>query len=230
MKTKTNTTKATTNATTTPTSQPINQKPLLIQPVVMRTASLWIKGTTPLIQHAWSKKALEMIRMTAAERRKVPKTGRDPISEGKNAAYVDEDGNFGIPAMAVKCAMIEVAHKDIGLPKTLVRKALRFQSCGVIPMECDHPIIREDIVRVGNGATDLRYRPEFRKWSANIKFNYDADLLSIQDVLNLVDRAGFSVGIGEWRPEKNGEYGTFEVDRSLPIQDYSVTDKNSDSQ
>jgi hypothetical protein len=29
----------------------------------------------------------------------------------------------------------------------------------------------------------------------------------------MIERAGFGVGIGEWRPEKDGDYGRFRVDR-----------------
>jgi len=190
---------------------------VLIKPVQQHFLRLWIRGTAPLIQHAWSEKGIRCLRMTAAERKKLPKGPRDPDTEGNAATYRTPEGDYGIPAMAVKAAMIEVAHKDVGLPKTTVRKALRFDRNGILPMDCDEPEIREDIVRVGNEQTDLRYRPEFGRWTVRIELRYDAELLTVQDVVNLIDRAGFSVGIGEWRPEKNGEYGTFEVDRTRPI-------------
>ena len=189
-----------------------SKRGLVIQAINLRRATVQIRGTAPLIQHAWNEKSKEMLRMTAAERRKVPKVGRNPEAEGLAATYWCEDGGYGIPAMAVKSAMIEAAHKDTGLARTTVRKALRFRTAGVLPMECCEPTLREDIVRVGINQTDIRYRPEFAEWGAKISFDYDADLLTIGDVVNLTNRAGFSVGIGEWRPEKNGENGTFEVD------------------
>ena len=91
---------------------------------------------------------------------------------------------------------------------------------------CDDPVIREDIVRVGNGKTDLRYRPEFASWRINVIVEIDSDLLNEQDIVNLVNRAGFSVGIGEWRPEKGGEFGRFEIDTSEPIR-YINPDKEA---
>jgi hypothetical protein len=42
-------------------------------------------------------------------------------------------------------------------------------------------------------------------------------LLQRDDVLALVDRAGFGVGICEWRPEKGGEFGRFEIDQNVPV-------------
>ena len=207
----------------TPKKETANERPVLIQAVNLRRATVYIRGTSPLIQHSWSEKSKEMLRMTAAERRKVPKTARNPEAEFLAATCWCEGGGYGIPAMAVKSAMIEVAHKDAGLPKTTVRKALRFRVSGIIPMECSEPTMREDIVRIGNNQTDIRYRPEFAEWGAEISFDYDADLLTIRDVVNLTNRAGFSVGIGEWRPEKNGEYGTFEVDTDRATLDEPAT-------
>ena len=208
---------------TTPKKELAINRPVLIQAVNLRRATIYIKGTAPLIQHSWNEKSKEMLRMTAAERRKIPKTARNPEAEFLAATCWCEDGQYGIPAMAVKSAMIEVAHKDAGLPKTTVRKALRFKNAGIIPMQCSEPKMREDIVRIGNNQTDIRYRPEFENWGAEISFDYDADLLTIHDVINLTNRAGFSVGIGEWRPEKNGEHGTFEVDTDKPTKDEAVT-------
>jgi len=195
---------------------------ITLKPIVPIKISFWIKGTSPLIQHAWSKKALATLRMTAAERKKQPKVKRDPETEGEAAAYKTEEGEYGIPLTAFKSALIGAAHKDFGLEKTLLRKAF-FIPCedsgGVVPLESDEPIIREDIVRVGANQTDLRYRPEFRNWRVNIVAEIDSELLTMEDVANLVNRAGFSVGIGEWRPEKGGEFGRFEIDTSEPMQE-----------
>ena len=41
-----------------------------------------------------------------------------------------------------------------------------------------------------------------------------ADTLTVQTVVDLLNRAG-QVGVGEWRPEKNGTFGTFRVSRHI---------------
>lgn len=190
-----------------------------IRPVRM---SFYIRGTSPLIQHAWSEKGLAMMRMTAQERKKQPKTARDPEKEAREAMYQTADGQPGIPLLAFKASLIGAAHKDLGLEKTLVKKAFFVPSNdpnNITPIEADEPVVREDIVRVGANQTDLRYRPQFNNWRANIVAEIDSELLSAQDVANLVNRAGFSVGIGEWRPEKGGEFGRFELDTSVPMQE-----------
>ena len=46
----------------------------------------------------------------------------------------------------------------------------------------------------------------------------DFDNLNEGNIINLINRAGFGVGVGEWRPEKGGEYGRFMVDTSVPVK------------
>jgi len=195
---------------------------LQIKEITPKTLSFWVVGTSPLVQHAWSEKALRQLRMTAAERKKQPKVARDPETEAEGATYRTDDGDYGLPMLAFKSSLISAAHKDLGIEKTLVRKALflpsKFYSSGLIAkLETPGPFIREDIVRVGMSQTDLRYRPQYDEWRVNVIVEVDSDLLSNQDIVNLVNRAGFSVGIGEWRPEKGGEYGRFEIDASEPM-------------
>ncbi len=194
---------------------------LKVQPIKTKRIRFGVVGTSPLIQHAWSDKGLDMMRKTPGERRKTPKVRRDPEGEAEAAMYRTDSGKYGIPIMAFKSALITAAHKDIGLEKTLVRKSLFFQcndSNGCIALDTDEPVCREDIVRIGVGQTDLRYRPEFRNWRFVVECEIDSDALTEEHVLNLVNRAGFGVGIGEWRPEKGGEFGRFQIDTAVPME------------
>lgn len=195
---------------------------ITLKPIVPAKLSFWIKGTSPLIQHAWSEKGLAMMRMTAAERKKQPKVARDPETEAAACLYTTDHGEIGIPLTAFKSALIGAAHKDFGLEKTLLRKAFFIPSNDtgrVVPIEAGDYLVREDIVRIGANQTDIRYRPQFNEWRANIIAEIDAELLQPKDIANLVNRAGFSVGIGEWRPEKGGEFGRFELDTSEPMEE-----------
>lgn len=194
--------------------------PAKLKPIKKVRVRMRIVGTSPLIQHAWDEKSKQMMRDKHAGKKSKNREVRDPQGEGERAAYYTEDGKYGIPAMALKSAVIGAAHKDIGVEKTLVRKAL-FLECkdrnSVLVMDCDEPEIREDCVRVGMGSTDLRYRPYFYRWAVDVAWEVDQELLTVDDLVNLVNRAGFGVGIGEWRPEKGGDYGRFEVDTTQPV-------------
>lgn len=37
-------------------------------------------------------------------------------------------------------------------------------------------------------------------------------------LLSLIDAGGMGVGVGEWRPEKKGDYGTYALDTEREIE------------
>lgn len=192
-----------------------------LKPIARRKMTFGIRGTSPLIMHQWSEKAKREMRDKQQEGKKTKtREKRVPVEEAKAATYTTQDGRIGIPGMAFKSALVTAAHKDIGIEKTLVRKALFLVTTDpdkVLPIEHSEPSVREDMVRVGMGSADLRYRPEFTEWTCQIELEVDSELLQRDDILALVDRAGFGVGICEWRPEKGGEYGRFEIDTTVPV-------------
>lgn len=187
-----------------------------LQPINRKRISFWIRGTSPLIMHKWSDKAKKEMRDKQQLGKKTKERElKNPEDEARNATHYTRDGHYGISGMAFKNALVNAAHKDLGITKVLVRKAIFLVTSDpgrILPIESDPPTVREDFVRVGNGSADLRYRPEFNNWRCYIELEVDADLIQENDIINLVNRAGFGVGIHEWRPEKDGEYGRFEVD------------------
>jgi hypothetical protein len=189
---------------------------IVLKPIRIDHARITIEGISPLIQHQWSEKAKESLRGKHDGKKTKNREIRNREEEARAATYTTADGLAGVPAMAIKSAIINAAHKDLGIEKTLVRKGLFIivsDPGGILAMNCDEPTLREDYVRVGMGGTDLRYRPQFDHWSVDIDIEFDTELLQLTDICNLIDRAGFGTGIGEWRPEKGGEFGRFRVRR-----------------
>ena len=45
----------------------------------------------------------------------------------------------------------------------------------------------------------------------NVVLN-NVNVLSVEQIINLFNVAGFGIGVGEWRPEKDGSYGLFHVE------------------
>src|SRR3546814_17616345 len=76
------------------------------------------------------------------------------------------------------------------------------------------PRPREDMVRVGMGTADIRYRPEFPEWSILAAIKFNDSVISAEQIANLLSTAGFAIGIGEWRPERKGQFGRFTVSSS----------------
>lgn len=183
---------------------------LHIPPIEIRTYLVRIVGTSPLVMHAWSDKAKkEMLdkQMGKARAKKEPK---DPQRDYEEAFYRLPDGRPGFPSIAFKAATVSAARQVEGLTMTFLRGA--FHIAGeLVPIEGE-PRMREDTVRVGMGTADLRYRPEFPKWAAVLPVRLNARAMTLEQLIHLINQAGFSVGVGEWRPEKDGAWGMFHVE------------------
>ena len=80
------------------------------------------------------------------------------------------------------------------------------------------PEMREDMVRIGMGTADIRYRGEFKKWSTTLKIRYNKNAISAEQIINLINVGGFACGVGEWRPGKDGSYGMFHVAREEELK------------
>jgi hypothetical protein len=73
------------------------------------------------------------------------------------------------------------------------------------------PELREDTVRLPSGVADVRFRPMFVEWSAELEVEFVASSISEESLLSLIDAGGQFVGIGDWRPERTGQFGTYEI-------------------
>jgi hypothetical protein len=62
------------------------------------------------------------------------------------------------------------------------------------------PNMREDMVRVGMGTADIRYRGEFKSVARHVADFVQRERDLIEQIVNLFNIAGFGVGVGEWRP------------------------------
>lgn len=76
------------------------------------------------------------------------------------------------------------------------------------------PVMREDMVKVGgmSKTADIRYRGEFKQWEIPLKMRINKNgKYSIEQILNCVTMGGFVTGIGEWRPERDGQFGMYSL-------------------
>lgn len=83
----------------------------------------------------------------------------------------------------------------------------------LVEIHSDTPIMREDMVRVNNGAPDMRYRGEFQNWSCELKIKYNTNgKYRLDQIINMINAGGTICGVGEWRPEKDGQYGLYHIE------------------
>ena len=83
------------------------------------------------------------------------------------------------------------------------------------------PEFCEDMVKVGpSKVADLRYRPAFRNWKTELEIELiDTGTFTMEDIVNAFEMGGFMNGVGEWRIEKDGEFGCFHVADVVEIKE-----------
>jgi len=187
-------------------------QPIVIPGMNIKHSEIFLVSDSPLISHRWSEKSKKEIRDKQQKKAKTARDVRDPNAEFEDSLYHIEGGGYGFPAVAFKAAAVNACSHVDGITKVHARGAFHIM-CELVTIEGDKPIQREDMVRVGMGVADLRYRGEFKKWHCKIPVRYNANVLSLEQITNIFDTAGFSTGVGEWRPQKNGDYGMFHVAR-----------------
>jgi hypothetical protein len=175
----------------------------------LKEFDLSLIGDSPLVCHKWSEKAKAEIRDKQAKKAKQGRAKRDPKAEYRASLYEHPDGGYGFPTIAFKAAAVRAA-KQAGMTMTDARCC--FHVAGELVKIKGKPAMREDMVRVSNGAADIRYRSEFTKWSAVIRVRYNAAVISAEQLINLFNIAGFGVGVGEHRTEKDGAWGMWHVE------------------
>ena len=201
----------------TKTSTAIELPPLDIQ-----TIEVPIVGDSGLICHAWSKKAREQMLAKQMKKATTAKAAKDPFMDFCESLYwldgmperpTPEDverARFGFPSVALKSAAVTAVTTMGSMTKVMARQC--FHLVGeYVEILGDPPSMREDMCRVGMGTADIRFRAEFERWAAVLTIQHNASVLSAEQVVSLIHAGGFGVGIGDWRPEKDGVSGRFHV-------------------
>lgn len=202
----------------TTTKKAAAEEVVVIQAPDFRLLELQIEGTSPLVINRFSAKAIEMMRATqeagSTAKSKKAREPKDFDALFENAKHVSEDGWEGIHAAAFRNGAIS-ACRACGFKMTHAKLAFSVHADGYDRVD-GAPLVRlthgeaEQYVaptRNATGVVDLRCRPMYRKWGANLRIKYDAGMLTAADVSNLIVRVGLQVGIGEGRPDSKASAG-----------------------
>jgi hypothetical protein len=199
-----------------------------LKPIKIGNFMLELEGITPLIVHAWSEKAKKEILDKQMKKVRVREV-RDPVADFINSLYwltpkpsemteeafeaaVKKGARFGFPSVAFKAAALSGGYRAGMIPN-------KVSVAGAFHIDAEYaeikglPIPREDMVKLAGPqrVSDIRFRAEFKEWSTTLLIKYNESEISPEQIVNLFQIGGFSCGCGEWRIEKNGQYGSFQV-------------------
>jgi len=220
------------------TTKKTNNEEIVIEKMEIGIAEVRIEGITPLIVHGWSEKARKEMLAKQQGVKLSKKQNKNPVAEFAEALYwidgkpdvnyadwteemfeeLSEGARFGFPATAVKAAAISAAYREgYAKNKVSLQGAFFIEGEGemqLVEIKGSRPTMREDMVVIG-GATrtaDLRYRPQFTDWYMDLTIRYNTKgNMTLENIINMIALGGMTCGLGEWRVEKGGNYGQFEI-------------------
>lgn len=175
-----------------------------------------LKGLSPLLMN----NPASMLNLDAGKqtigRKKIPKAE----DSAKASRYVLPDGHLYVPAVAVRNCLLTATKGQL----VNRRSALPFISGGVLILDEVFPLYRDGeplggddytqdarrAVVQNQGITRVRARIEL-PWELDCTFDYNKDIVDIGVVETVAKRAGQIIGLLDYRVEKKGWFGRFEV-------------------
>jgi len=191
----------------------------------MKEITFKITGTSPLLMHC-DRLANPLDPLTIAHKKltqKKNKTEDDLLeiarSDWMGGLYCDERGPY-LPTPNLRKALVDGATQSKRGPAvkggTMIiaaRAHLTYsgprdpEALWLIPEFVD----ARGVVNSGK-ARVIRYRPRFLEWGVLFTLAYDPSKVEAELLLHDMSNAGRYVGIGDYRPAKNGAFGRFEVE------------------
>jgi len=194
----------------------------------MKTVTIEISGTTPLLVHRFGEDPEQ-----AGGTRRVEVSKRDPRTEAEKVVYKDKDGHFYFSGFSITGCMRNAGagHKMRGSRKTLrfvVPSAVRILNETITilngngkPAENFEVDSRPVTIPATKGRV-MRHRPRFDNWSAKFSLLVDDKNLALDDAHMLLNEGGQFFGVGDFRPEKGGPFGCFQVTKWSVLKDEKV--------
>lgn len=200
---------------------------LTISPPNFQSAKVRIVGITPLVMNKMSsanrQKMMDAMMAGSQTRKGKKREPKDFDAVYKGAMHISEEGWHGIPASALRAAMVD-ACRLVGFKMTVAKLSVFVEADGIdaddgqplVRLTVGEPVRKDMAVKLANGSTDILSRPFFNPWAAEPTLRWDGDQFSAQDVVNLLSRVGGQVGIGAGRPNSKQStgmgWGTFRVE------------------
>ena len=175
-----------------------------------------IKGKTNLLM---DKLPVEVKKGILAKQAGISKGNKKKIRDTKqevlDAIHITQSGKIGYPSFGFKKGMMECTSfvGDKQFSKKLVSGAVKIINAedGLIPIK-----YKKQTVSKHNIGSNTKFTPQFHDWGCELVLEYDENNITAQDIITLLNYAGFYNGIGVWRPKGggggSGEYGMYEVD------------------
>jgi len=193
----------------------VKEQSISIKQLNIATIKVKVIGDTPYMPEP-----MDMAVLDRYDKKKSKQSyDKDDISENdkvKEKYYYTDDGKKGIPARAFYNAMIRASNylfdkKDGGMRN--IKEGVVILG-DIIELNYSKETVLEHWGRTSGQSKAPRkiLRNAFYDWSCELVIRYNESHLSSEQLFNILNWAGFHIGVGAFRKEKTGNFGLFRVE------------------
>jgi len=131
--------------------------------------------------------------------------------------YANTKGKLYQPSTHLQGALVEAGkHKKVvGKGKATYSKIVGY-AVSINPFEIEHQIQKWETfsilaVNPNTKGRNLLHRPILKEWKLSFEVEFDETEIAPSILHELFEIAGRVAGLGDWRPQKKGPYGKFQV-------------------
>ena len=179
------------------------------------TLKLTIVGDSPYMPEPMDMAVLEKYNKIKSKQN----YSKDDISEEEKVKakfYYTEDEKVGIPARAVYNSMIRASSYLFDIKQGGMRNIKEGVTLvgDILPLKFKKQKVLTHWGRTSGmkGSPRKIMRNAFEDWSVELTIQFNKANLSAEQIVNVLNWAGFHIGVGGFRKEKTGNFGAFHID------------------
>lgn len=178
-----------------------------------------VVGETPLLMNSMSVKAQRELLLPRGRKTAVEKQGslkHEPLQEYRDSIYRARRGSDTVLALLntqFKAALCTAALDIPGAKKAQIGRLTSIEGGERLPLY-GVPEIFCSVVRSAdiNKTPDIRTRCIVPRWACTVEVTYTVPVLNATVISSLFATAGYTMGVGDWRPQKgSGTFGRWRI-------------------
>ena len=190
-------------------------KTVIVKPLQIAEIKVEIVGTSPYMPEPMDMKVVEKYNKKKAK--KVFK--EDDMTEDEKVKskyyFMPDKKTYAIPTRAFYRSMVNAVARIDGIAKTEVTQTIVINE-DYVPIKYKSEKVlthwgRNSGGRSGKGSPRKIMRNAFYDWRTMIKIQFNVEVLSEDQIISILNWAGYHIGIGGFRRENTGNFGMFEV-------------------
>jgi hypothetical protein len=190
------------------------QEIMNFKPLQIGTIKIKVIGTSPFLPEPMDMAVLEKYNKIKSKQTYT----KDDIPEEekvKAKLYHTQDGQIGILARAFYNSMIRASSYLFDIKQGGMRNIKEGVTIvgDVLPLKFKKQEVLTHWGRTSGmkGSPRKIMRNAFYDWSVDLEIQYNQNNLSAEQIVNVLNWAGFHIGVGGFRKERTGNFGAFTV-------------------